>query len=110
MMKISNHKEIERIKQELRPWLNKWRISLQAFDNLPLFQKILLHGIVYTGTITPSDAQLRTLYQNLGLGERRTGKRGQIGSAAVESVEHEELKEIFRLLSPSEMLPDLYKY
>jgi hypothetical protein len=110
MMKISNHKEIKKLKQELRPWLNKWRVSLQTFDNLPLFQKILLHGVAYTGTITPSDAQLRTLYQNLGLGERRTGKRGQIGPAAVESVEHENLKEIFSPLPPSERLPDLYKY
>lgn len=109
-MKISNHKEIGKIKQELRPWLDKWRISLQTFDNLLLSQKILLHGIVYTGTITPSDAQLRTLYQSLGLGERRTGKRGQFGPAAVDSVEHEKLKEVFRPLSPSEMLPDLYKY
>ena len=109
-MKISNHREIEKIKEELRPWLNKWRISLQTFDDLPLFQKILLHSIVCTGTITPSDAQLRGLYQDLGLGERRTGKRGQFGPAAVESVEHEKLKEVFRLLPPGEMLPNLYKY
>lgn len=109
-MKTSNHKEIGRIRQELRPWLNKWRIALQTFDNLPLFQKLLLHSIVCTGTITPSDAQLRTLYQDLGLGERRTGKRGQFGPAAVESVEHAQLKEVFRLLPPSETLPDLYKY
>jgi hypothetical protein len=110
MMRISNHKEIGKIKQELRPWLDKWRISPQTFDGLPVFQKILLHSVVYTGTITPSDAQLRALYQDLGLGERRTGKGGGFGPAAVESVAHEDLKEIFRLLRPSEMLPDLYKY
>jgi len=109
-MKISNHEEIEKLKQELRLWLDKWRIPLQTFDNLPLSQKILLHGVAYTGTLTPSDAQLRTLYRNLGLGERRTGKGGQIGPAAVEFIEHEELKEIFRPLSSSERLPDLYKY
>jgi len=110
MMRISNHKEIKKLKQELRPWLNKWRISLQIFDNLPIFQKILLHSVAYTGTITPSDAQLRTLYQNLGLGERRTEKRGQIGPSAVESIEYEKLKEFFTPLAPSERLHDLYMY
>ena len=109
-MKISNHKEIEKLKQELRPWLKKKGISLRTFDNLLLSQKILLHGVAYTGALTPSDAQLRTLYQNLGLGERRTWRGGQIGPAAVESIEHEKLKEIFRPLPPSESLLDLYKY
>ena len=109
-MKISNHKEIEKLKRELHPWLKKKGISLRTFDNLLLSQKILLHGVAYTGTITPSDAQLRTLYQNLGLGERRTGKSWQIGPAAVESIEHDDLKETFRPLLPSESLPYLYKY
>jgi len=110
MMKISNHKDIEKLKQELRPWLEKKRISLKTFDNLPLSQKIWLHGAAYTGTLSLSDAQRRTLYQNLGLGERRTEKRGQIGPAAVESTKYEELKEFFTPLAPSERLHDLYMY
>lgn len=109
-MRISDQNEIRRLKQELRPWLTKWRVSLQTFDSLSLFDKILLHGVAYTGAATASDAQLRTLYQNLGFGESRTWKRGHFGSAAVESVEYEKLKEIFRPLPPGDMLPDLYKY
>jgi len=109
-MKISNHQDMQILQQELRPWLEKRGISLQAFDNLPVFQKIWLHGAAYAGNLSLSDAQLRTLHQNLGLGERRTGRGGQFGPAAVESIEHERLKEIFRPLPPSESLPDLYKY
>lgn len=109
-MKILNHEDIEKLEQELRPWLKKRRISLQAFDNLPLSQKFWLHGVAYTGDLLLSDAQFRTLYQNLGLSTMRTKKGGQIGPSAVESMEHEELKEFFRPLSPSERLPDLYKY
>jgi hypothetical protein len=110
MMKISNHKDIEKLRRELRSWLKKRRISLQIFDNLPLSQKFLLHGVAYTGDLRLSDAQLRTLYQNLVLGERRTWKGSPIGPAVVESIEYEELKEFFRPLSPSERLPELYKY
>ena len=109
-MKTSDRKEIKRITQEVRPWLDKWQISPQAFDDLPLHQKTLLHGIVRTGTITPSDLQLRALYQDLSLGDRRTGRTGQFGGSAVESVEHEELRKMFAPLSPSEILPDLFKY
>ena len=109
-MKISNHKDIEKLKQELRPWLKKKGISLQTFDNLPLPQKIWLHGAVYAGNLSLSDAQRRTLHQNLVLGKRRTFKGRPIGPATVESIEYEELKEFFRPLSPSERLPDLYKH
>jgi hypothetical protein len=109
-MKISNHEDIEKLKQELRPWLKRNRIPLQAFDNLPLSQKFWLHGVAYTGDLPLSDAQFRTLYQNLGLCTMRTKKGGQIGPSAVESIEYEELKKFFRPLSPSERLPDLYKY
>jgi len=109
-MEISNYKDIEQLKQELRPWLKKRRIPLQTFDNLTLSQKFLLHGAAYTGDLQLSDAQLRTLYQNLALGERRTWKGSPIGPAVVESIGHEELQEFFRPLSPSERLPDLYKY
>ena len=109
-MRISNHKDIEKLRQELRPWLKKKKIPLQIFDNLPLSQKFWLHGVAYTGDFPLSDAQFRTLYQNLILGERRVCKGGLIGPAAVESITHEELKEFFRPLSPSERLPDLYKY
>jgi Cdc6-like AAA superfamily ATPase len=108
-MKMSDRKEINKIRQEVRPWLDKWQISPQVFDNLPLHQKTLLHGIVCTGDITPSDLQLRTLYQDLNLGERRTGRRGHFGSS-VESLDHEELRQIFTRLSLSEILPDLFKY
>lgn len=109
-MKISNHKDIEKLKQELRPWLKKKRISLKTFDNLPVFQKIWLHGVAYTGTLSLSDAQRRTLYQNLALSEMRTEKRRQLGPAAVESTKYEELKEFFTPLAPSERLHDLYMY
>ena len=109
-MKISNHEDMQVLKQELRPWLEKRGISLQAFDNLPVSQRICLHRAAYAGNLSPSDAQLRTLYQDLGLGGRRTWKGKQIGPAAIESIEHEDLKEFFRPLSPGERLPDLYKY
>jgi len=109
-MEISNHKDMQILRQELRPWLEQRGISLQAFDNLPVSQKNLLHGAAYAGNLSPSDAQFRTLYQNLGLGGRRTWKGEQIGPAAVESIEHEDLKEFFRPLPPSERLPDSYRY
>ena len=110
MMKISNHKDIEKLKQELCPWLKKKGISLQTFDNLPLSQKIWLHGAAYTETLSLSDAQRRTLYQNLVPDKRRTWKGRPIGPAAVESIEYEELKEFFTPLAPSERLHDLYMY
>ena len=109
-MKISNHKDIEKLKQELRPWLKKRKIPLQIFDNLPLPQKFWLHGVAYTGDLSLSDAQFRTLYQNLVLGERRILRGRLIGPAVVESIEYEDLKEFFTPLVPSERLPDLYKY
>ena len=111
-MKISNHQDVETLKQQLRPWLEKKGISLQTLDNLPLNQKIWLHGAAYTGTLSLSDSQRRTLYQNLVPGKRRTGKGkgGQIGPAAVESITYEELKEFFTPLAPSKRLHDLYMY
>ena len=109
-MKISNHKDIEKLKQELRPWLKKKRISLKTFDNLPLSQKIWLHGAAYTGNLSLSDAQRRTLYQNLGMGAKRPEKGGQIGPAAVEFSKYEWLKEFFRPLPLGERLPNLYKH
>ena len=109
-MKISNHKDMQILKQELRPWLEKRGISPQAFDSLPVSQKIWLHGAAYAGNLSLSDAQRRTLYQNLGLGAERTEKGGQIGPAAVESIEYEDLKEFLSPLPLSERLPSLYKY
>jgi hypothetical protein len=109
-MKISNHQDMQILKQELRPWLEKRRISLQAFDNLPVSQKIWLHGAAYAGNLSLSDAQRRTLYQNLSLSAKRTGKGGQIGPATVEFPTYDGLKEFFRPLPLSERLPDLYKY
>jgi hypothetical protein len=110
MMKISNHKDIEKIEQELRPWLKKRKIPLQTFDNLPPAEKFRLHGVAYTGTLSLSDAQLRTLYQNLVLGGRRTWKGRPIGPTVAESIEYEDLKEFFTPLVLSERLPELYKY
>jgi hypothetical protein len=109
-MKTSNYKDIEKIREELRPWLKKRKIPLQNFDNLPLYQKFWLHGVAYIGDVLLSDAQLRTLYQNLVLGKRRTWQGSQIGPATVELIEYEELKKFFTPLSRSEKLLELYKY
>jgi hypothetical protein len=109
-VKISNHEDIEKLREELRPWLKKRGIPLQNFDNLPPYQKFWLHGVAYIGDLLLSDAQLRALYQNLVLGKKRTWQGSQIGPATVELIEYEELKKFFTPLSRSEKLLDLYMY
>jgi len=68
----------------------------------------LLHNLVCARTFSLSDAQLRTLYQNLVPGKRRAA--GEVGPAAIDLLTNEELKKFFMPLTPGEKLPDLYKY
>ena len=107
-MKMSKHGDMEAIERQIRLWLKKMKIPRQNYVNLPSSDKVLLHNLVCARTFSLSDAQLRTLYQNLVPGKRRAA--GEVGPAAIDLLTNEELKKFFMPLTPGEKLPDLYKY
>ncbi len=99
-------KDDEIPEQHVRPWLEKNGFPLEDYRHLSPYYKRLLHNQVCrcTRNPSPSDLELRNLYQKLQSGKSRGPTN------AVDSMTSRGLQEFFSPLSSSETRADLYMH
>ena len=97
------HKDVEALEREVRPWLEKMRIPLQNYKKLRFSYKVWLCDQLY-GRTRLSDTQLRDVYRKL------CSSAGRDSPNPIDFITSEQLQEFFSPLSPTERLPYLEKF
>ncbi len=98
-MKMSKHKDTEKLEQEVSPWLKKRGIPQENYRKLPFNYKILLHDLVCTQAYPSSPLQRRDLYRRLCSPGVIAGRES---IDPVDTMTDEDLRTFFSPLTPSQ--------
>ena len=97
--------DMEALKRQVRPWLEKVVIPLESYGKLPYYDKVMLHAHV-RGLTCLSDLQLIELYKKL---HPQTSREEGLTSD-FNFITKEEIRKFFLPLTPSEKLHYLEKF